>query len=61
MIRVAQQLLSGTVGSSVTLKCTTEAFPTPIVYWRRNDSESGGLIMNNTKYHARVVSTNGPL
>ncbi|XP_047735814.1 lachesin isoform X2 [Hyalella azteca] len=43
---VPNQLMSAPLGTSVTLRCRTEAFPKAVTYWRYQ----GNMIMSNEKY-----------
>ncbi|XP_043212840.1 lachesin-like [Amphibalanus amphitrite] len=49
MIWVPNQLMDGVQGSSVTMRCRSEAYPEPIVYWRKMIGKEGHLIIDERK------------
>ena len=49
MIWVPSQLIDGVQGSSVTLKCRSEAHPPPIVYWMKTIGDQDRLIIDERK------------
>lgn len=49
MLWIPHQLVGAPLGSSVTLECYTEAHPTSLNYWTRED---GNMIHESTKYHS---------
>ncbi|KAF4527654.1 hypothetical protein B566_EDAN010879 [Ephemera danica] len=55
MLWIPHQLVGAPYGYSVTLECITEAHPTSLNYWTRED---GNMIHESVKYHAE--NTVGP-
>ncbi|XP_076354582.1 lachesin-like isoform X1 [Tachypleus tridentatus] len=52
LIWIPHQLVGALLGSDITLECHTEAFPTPINYWTKED---GAMIVSNMKYTCGTV------
>ncbi|XP_059488830.1 neurotrimin-like isoform X3 [Neocloeon triangulifer] len=55
MLWIPHQLVGAPIGFSVTLECFTEAHPTSLNYWTRED---GNMIHESAKYHSE--NTVGP-
>jgi hypothetical protein len=49
MLWIPHQLVGAPIGYSVALECFTEAHPTSLNYWTRED---GNMIHESNKYHA---------
>jgi len=52
MLTVPHQLVGAPLGGNVTLECSTEAHPTSLNYWTRENNE---MIQENAKYHATTI------
>lgn len=53
MLSVPHQLVGAPLGYSVTLECHTEAHPTSLNFWKRNDS--GPMITDSGKYKTTIT------
>ncbi|XP_043220308.1 lachesin-like isoform X1 [Amphibalanus amphitrite] len=53
LVNVTQQLMAAAKGTSVTLRCATEAHPTSVVYWW---SANAGVLSSGVRYKVKNIS-----